>query len=100
MSGGKAELDSCTIGQDPSGVIGLRINSGGEAVVRNCNIGYFFDTGIKVASGGKCELTNCSIHNGNIGIQAEPGATLSQSGTQFRDVTTEVGGAAAAGGAQ
>lgn len=99
-AGGKVELDSCTIGQEPNGLVGARINAGGEAVIRNSTIGYFFDCGIKVAAGGKCELTNCSIHNGNIGIQAEPAATLAQSGTRFADVTTEVAGAASSGGAQ
>jgi hypothetical protein len=98
--GGKIELESCPIGQNPSGLVAVRINSGGEAIIRNSSIGYFFDCAIKVASGGKGELTNCSIHNGNIGIQAEPGATLAQSGTRFADVTTEVAGAASSGGAQ
>ena len=84
---GHVELDNCTLGETPSGLTGIRVNSGGEAVISNSSIGYFFDFGIKVASGGKCELTNCSLHNGNIGIQAEPGATLSQSGTQFRELT-------------
>lgn len=88
-AGGKVELDNCTLGETPGGCLtGIRVNSSGEAVVRNSSIAYFFEVGIKVASGGTCELTNCSLQNGNIGIQAEPGATLSQSGTQFRDLTT------------
>jgi hypothetical protein len=96
-AGGKIELESCPIGQNPSGLVAVRVNSDGEAIIRNSSIGYFFDCAIKVASGGKCELTNCSIHNGNVGIQAEPGATLAQSGTRFEDVTTEVAGAAGGG---
>jgi hypothetical protein len=99
-AGGKIELESCPVGQNPNGLVAVRINSGGEAIIRNSSIGYFFDCAIKVASGGKGELTNCSIHNGNIGIQAEPGATLAQSGTRFADVTTEVAGAASSGGGQ
>ncbi|MFL6275484.1 MAG: right-handed parallel beta-helix repeat-containing protein [Blastocatellia bacterium] len=99
-AGGKVELDSCNIGQNPNGMVAVRINSGGEAVIRNSSIGYFFDCAVKVASGGKGELTNCSIHNGNIGIQAEPGATLAQSGTRFTDVTAETAGAASSGGGQ
>lgn len=95
--GGKAEFDSCTIGETPGALTCVRVNAGGEAVIRNSSIGYFFDFGITVAAGGKCELSGCRIHNGNIGIQAEP-ATLSQSGTQFSDVTTEVAGMAAGSG--
>lgn len=98
--GGKVEMESCQIGQNPNGMVAVRINRGGEAVIRNSSIGYFFDCAVKVAAGGKGELTNCSIHNGNIGIQAEPGATLAQSGTRFESVTTETAGAVSTGGGQ
>jgi hypothetical protein len=97
-AGGQAELDSCTMGLEASALIGVQVNAGGEAVLRSCSIGYFFSYGVNIAAGGKCELTNCSIHNGATGIQAEPGATLSQSGTRFADVTTETAGAVASGG--
>jgi hypothetical protein len=98
-AGGKAEFDSCTLGETPGALTSVRVNAGGETIIRNSSIGYFFDYGIKVLSGGKCELVNCSIHNGATGLQAEPGAILSQSGTRFTDVNTEVAGAVP-GGAQ
>jgi hypothetical protein len=85
-SEGLAEFSSCTLGQAPGCQTAVRVNSGGVAKIQNTSIGYFFDVGVKVAAGGKCELLNCNFHNGNIGIQAEPG-TLSQSGTDFRDLT-------------
>jgi hypothetical protein len=98
-AGGKAEFDSCTLGETPGALTSVRVNAGGEAIIRNSSIGYFFDYGIKLLSGGKCELVNCSIHNGATGLQVELGATLSQSGTRFTDVNTEVAGVVP-GGAQ
>jgi hypothetical protein len=91
-AGGKAEFDSCTLGETPGALTSVRVNAGGETIIRNSAIGYFFDYGIKVLAGGKCELINCSIHNGATGLHIEPGATLSQSGTRFTDVNTEVAG--------
>lgn len=97
-AGGKAEFDGCTLGETPGAQTSVRINPGGEAIIRNSAIGYFFDYGIKVLSGGKCELINCSIHNGATGLHTEPGAILSQSGTRFTDVNTETAGSVTGGG--
>jgi hypothetical protein len=94
--GGKATLKNCTLDTHQTHApaeygAGLKVDAGGTAVADACTFASQ-PTAVWVAAKGACTITGGTIRNGTTGIRADPGATVTATGHQFRDVTTEVVG--------
>lgn len=92
-SGGSAEIQGCMIQDDQAlGENGVRVDAGGQAKINNSTLQRNLGAAVWVAQGGKCEVYGSTLKTSKLGIKADPGATVVQSGNQFSELTTNIEG--------
>jgi hypothetical protein len=82
--GGAVELTACKLAEFRD--YGVRIDSAGQALIRNCDIGRYGTT-IRVGAAALAEITGCTFLKP---VQVETGAQVTQSGNHLTDGSTSV----------